>query len=151
MDEALVLKAAKAVEHGNTAGVHFVIHLLDLGLAYCNMASNADTKPNARRHEANANRCYQSAIFHVHELSLTRTEQMAFDQREMRLRARLAGLVSNHLAEPAHGLTFPQVFAPRPAEELANVQILREKFKNVPNLTASLNIPERRRIIPENP
>lgn len=37
----------------------------------------------------------------------------------------------------AHVVAFPQVFARRPAEELANVQKLREKFKTVPNLTVS--------------
>ena len=37
----------------------------------------------------------------------------------------------------AHVVAFPQVFARRPAEELVNVQKLREKFKNVPNLVVS--------------
>jgi len=37
----------------------------------------------------------------------------------------------------AHVVAFPQVFAHKPAEELANVQKLREKFKNVPNLSVA--------------
>jgi predicted amidohydrolase YtcJ len=37
----------------------------------------------------------------------------------------------------AHVVAFPQVFARKPAEELANVQKLREKFKNVPNLSVT--------------
>ena len=37
----------------------------------------------------------------------------------------------------AHVVAFPQVFARKPAEELANVQRLREKFKSIPHLTVS--------------
>ena len=37
----------------------------------------------------------------------------------------------------AHVVAFPQVFAHKPAEELADVQKLREKFKNVPNLSVT--------------
>jgi predicted amidohydrolase YtcJ len=37
----------------------------------------------------------------------------------------------------AHVVAFPQVFARKPAEELAGVQKLREQFKNVINLTVS--------------
>jgi predicted amidohydrolase YtcJ len=37
----------------------------------------------------------------------------------------------------AHVVAFPQVFARKPAEELANVQKLREQFKNVRNLAVS--------------
>jgi len=37
----------------------------------------------------------------------------------------------------AHVVAFPQVFARKPAEELANVQRLREQFKNVRNLAVS--------------
>ena len=37
----------------------------------------------------------------------------------------------------AHVVAFPQVFARKPAEELANVQKLRERFKNVPNLSVT--------------
>jgi predicted amidohydrolase YtcJ len=37
----------------------------------------------------------------------------------------------------AHVVAFPQVFARKPAEELASVQKLREEFKNVPNLSVA--------------
>ncbi len=37
----------------------------------------------------------------------------------------------------AHVAAFPQVFARKPVEELAEVQKLRQKFKDVPNLTVS--------------
>ena len=37
----------------------------------------------------------------------------------------------------AHVVAFPQVLARKPAEELANVQKLREKFKSVPNLSVT--------------
>jgi hypothetical protein len=84
--------AERAMESGNTAGVHFVIQQLDLGLEYCHMASNADTEQNVLRFEANANRSYRAATYHVKSLILTRAEHTDFGRKEARLKSLLATL-----------------------------------------------------------
>lgn len=84
--------AERAMESGNTSGIHFVIQQLDLGLKYCYMASNADTKQNALRFEADANRSYRAATHHVKSLILTRAEHMDFDRKAVRLKSLLAAL-----------------------------------------------------------
>jgi predicted amidohydrolase YtcJ len=75
----------------------------------------------------------RAAIQYNHSLGITSWLDPLADESVLETYRQLA----DHGELTAHVVAFPQVFARKPAEELANVQKLREKFKNVPNLSVT--------------
>ena len=82
-----------AQQSGNSAGVHFVMHELELGIMFCEMASSAGTADNAERSEARARRSLGSALHHVASLFLSTDERAEFNEKEWQVRGLLAALV----------------------------------------------------------
>jgi predicted amidohydrolase YtcJ len=75
----------------------------------------------------------RAALDYNHSLGITSWLDPLADESVLETYRQLA----EHGKLTAHVVAFPQVFARKPAEELANVQRLREKFKGVPHLTVS--------------
>ena len=73
----------------------------------------------------------RAAVQYNHSLGITSWLDPLADESVLETYRQLA----EHGELIAHVVAFPQVFALKPAEELANVQRLREKFKNIPNLS----------------
>jgi len=75
----------------------------------------------------------RAALDYNHSLGITSWLDPLADESVLETYRQLA----EHGELTAHVVAFPQVFARQPAEELANVQRLREKFKGIPHLTVS--------------
>lgn len=75
----------------------------------------------------------RAAVQYNHSLGITSWLDPLSDESVLETYRQLA----EHGELTAHVVAFPQVLARKPAEELANVQKLREKFKSVPNLSVT--------------
>jgi predicted amidohydrolase YtcJ len=75
----------------------------------------------------------RAALDYNHSLGITSWLDPLADESILETYRQLA----EHGELTAQVVAFPQVFARKPSEELANVQRLREKFKGVPHLTVS--------------
>jgi predicted amidohydrolase YtcJ len=75
----------------------------------------------------------RAALDYNHSLGITSWLDPLADESVLETYRQLA----EHGELTAHVVAFPQVFARQPAEELADVQRLREKFKGIPHLTVS--------------
>jgi predicted amidohydrolase YtcJ len=75
----------------------------------------------------------RAALQYNHSLGITSWLDPLADESVLATYRQLA----EHGELTAHVVAFPQVFARKPAEELAGVQKLRQEFKGVPNLTVS--------------
>jgi len=75
----------------------------------------------------------RAALDYNHSLGITSWLDPLADESVLQTYRQLA----EHGELTAHVVALPQVFARKPAEELANVQRLREKFKGIPHLTVS--------------
>jgi len=75
----------------------------------------------------------RAAIQYNHSLGITSWLDPLVDEPTLEIYRQL----SERGELTAHVVAFPQVFARKPVEELANVQKLREQFKNVRNLAVS--------------
>src|SRR5215813_1270948 len=73
----------------------------------------------------------RAAVQYNHSLGITSWLDPLADESVLETYRQLA----EHGELTSHVVAFPQVLARKPAEELANVQKLREKFKSVPNLS----------------
>ena len=75
----------------------------------------------------------RAAVQYNHSLGITSWLDPLADESVLETYRQLA----EHGELTAHVVAFPQVLARKPAEELANVQKLREKFKSIPNLSVT--------------
>jgi predicted amidohydrolase YtcJ len=75
----------------------------------------------------------RAAVHYNHSLGITSWLDPLADESVLETYRQLA----DHGELTAHVVAFPRVFARKPAEELANVQKLRERFKNVPNFSVT--------------
>ena len=73
-------------------GVHFVIAELELGLTFCQLASNPGYERFAGRNEAKARAAHQAALYHSASLVLADNELREFTDKEGRLNLRLREL-----------------------------------------------------------